>query len=125
MAREVYSFAVTVPAGTSPSSPQKTALTMPPRVVQEVEVRLPPGPRGEVGWALGLAGQPIIPFQKGAWIVGDDERISWPLTGQPTSGAWELYAYNTGSFPHTIYITFLTDIVASSPTILQPLTIAA
>ncbi len=130
MPSEVRSFAVTVPAGTPASAPQVTSLAMPARIVREIRVRIPPGPRGEVGWALGAAGVPVLPWNAGAWIVADDESIDWPLHDQISSGAWELRAYNTGAFAHTLYVQFLLDVVqtgsvsfgASSP--LSPAAIA-
>lgn len=114
MPSEVRSFAVSVPAGTPASAPQITPLAMPARIVREIRVRVPPGPRGEVGWALGAAGVPVLPWNAGAWIVADDESIDWPVAGQIESGAWELRAYNTGAFAHTIYVTFLLDVVAAA-----------
>lgn len=107
MAIEVYDFSVTVPAGTAQATPQVSNLSMPPRVVTDVEIRVPPGPRGLVGLALGAAGVPVIPRLAGQWIVTDDEVIRWPLEGQITSGAWQLRAYNTGSFAHTLHVRFL------------------
>ena len=109
MSYEVREFQVTVPAGTTQAAPQVTALTMPARVIDRVRVRVPPGPRGTVGWALGSGGQPVLPWNAGAWIVADDEHIDWALQGQIDSGAWQLIAYNTGTYAHTLYITFLVD----------------
>ena len=109
MAAEVRSFAVTVPAGTAIATPQVTALTMPARVVRSVRVRVPPGPAGLVGWALGMAGVRILPWGTGQWIVADNEAIEWDLEGQPDSGAWQLHAYNTGVYDHTLFVTFQLD----------------
>lgn len=109
MAREVRSFAVQVPAGTAQATPQVTDLDMPPRIVRSVRVRIPRGPNGLVGWALGAAGVRVLPFGADEWIVADDEVIEWPLDGQIDSGAWQLQAYNTGTFAHTLYLTFLLD----------------
>lgn len=114
MAAEVRNFAVTIPAGTLVSAPATIALTMPPRIVLGVNVRVPPGPRGEVGWALAAAGVAVLPWNAGAWIVTDDESIDWPLSQQIDSGAWQLIAYNTGVFPHTLYVTFMLDLPQSA-----------
>src|SRR5436309_2228241 len=81
---------------------------MPPRIVDEIEVQIPPGPRGEVGFAIGQAGSPIFPYEPGVWIVTDDQTLSWPVEGANTSGAWQIFAYNTGLFNHTLYIRFKT-----------------
>ena len=125
MASEVRSFAVSVPAGTAASSPQVTDLAMPSRVVRSVRVRIPPGPSGLVGWALGAAGVKVLPWGAGEWIIADDEVIEWALDRQITSGAWQLQAYNTGTYAHTLYLVFLLDPVGlgaiDAP--LQPLTI--
>lgn len=114
MAREVRSFQVTIPAGTAKAANFSAAMSMPDREVVELEVRVPPGPRGEMGFAIGAAGVPILPYQAGAFIITDDERINWPLEEQITSGAWQLFGYNTGDFDHTVYVRFLLNVPGQS-----------
>jgi hypothetical protein len=114
MAREVRNFAVSVPAGTAQASPQTTDLTMPARIVRAVRVRVPPGPAGVMGWALAASGVNIIPWASGQWMVMDDEAIEWPLESQIESGAWQLRAYNTGVYAHSLYVTFLVDPLGAS-----------
>ena len=106
MAAEVRNFVVSVPASTAVATPQTTALTMPARIVEHIRVRIPPGPLGQVGWAIAMNGVPVIPTNTGGWIVGDDEVIEWDVRNQPSSGAWQLMAYNTGRNAHTLQITF-------------------
>jgi len=110
MAREVHSFPVTIPAGTVPTAPLVQAMLMPAREVQEVEVLVPPGPRGEVGFRVGSSGTQILPQQLGQWIVTDNEVLHWPLEGLHDSGSWECVAYNTGLFQHTITVRFLVNL---------------
>lgn len=112
MAREVHQFTVIVPAGTLKTAPVIFNLPMPPRTVDELAVRIPPGPRGEVGFAIGASGVVVMPYQVGAFIVGDNETIRWPLENQIDSGAWQLQAYNTGAFNHSLYVVFLCRIPA-------------
>lgn len=123
MAREVRTFAVTIPAGTLKASPLVEDLDMPARLVLGVRVRVPPGPSGLVGWALGAAGVPILPWGPDEWIVADDEVIEWPLAGQIESGAWQLHGYNLGVYDHTVYVTFMLDTpnAAGAGALLQPL----
>jgi hypothetical protein len=109
MASEVRNFAVAVPSETPIATPQVTDLSMPARIVRSVRVRVPPGPAGLVGWALGAAGVRVLPWGADEWIVADDEVLEWPLTGQIESGAWQLHAYNLGIHTHTLYVTFLVD----------------
>lgn len=111
MAAEVREFAVTTPAGTPQVAPLLTSLAFPPREVTRIEVKVPPGPAGVLGFRIGSGGIPIIPTNPGAWVITDNEVIGWNLTGQITSGAWQAISYNTGSLPHTIYVRFLLDLV--------------
>lgn len=115
MAREVHSFDVTVPAGTLKAAPQVTNLGIPPRDVREIEVIIPPGPRGVVGFQLAAAGQQMLPYEPGAFFVSDHEKIAWPVEEQITSGAWQLIAYNTGQYPHTLEVRFLVDLPRPAP----------
>lgn len=111
MAAEVRQFQVTTPANTPIATPLTTSLAMPVREVLHLRVRVPPGPRGNLGWSVGMAGVPVIPVNTGVWIVGDDEVLDWDLDSLPNSGAWQLFSYNLGKLPHTIYLTFSLGIV--------------
>lgn len=124
MARELHAFDVTIPAGTLKGAPQVTNLTFPPREVTDIEVIIPPGPRGTVGFQLGAAGNQILPYEPGSFLVSDNETIHWPVSGQITSGAWQCRAYNTGKYDHTLEFRFLCDLVAdpvpAPPPLLAP-----
>ncbi|HVT14566.1 MAG TPA: hypothetical protein VHQ90_00095 [Thermoanaerobaculia bacterium] len=121
MAREIRRLTATIAAGTTKANPAKIDLSFPARVVREVEVVVPPGPRGEVGFAIGAAGVPVIPMEAGAFIVTNDEVIRWPLEGYWDSGSWTLFAYNTGRYPHTLEVRFLVDLVGATAALSQPL----
>lgn len=126
MGSEVRNFVVSTPAGTAIATPLTTSLAMPAREVEHIRVRIPPGPNGQLGWMLSMAGTPVIPTNAGGWIVGNDEIIDWDLTGQPNSGAWQLQSYNIGGNPHSVYITFtLNPIGARSSLPTSPLAIEA
>jgi hypothetical protein len=123
VAREVQRFAVTVPAGTAKAGALIFNLPMPPRIVDEVEILIPPGPRGEVGFQLASGGAQIIPVTAGAFEVTDNEVIHWPLEGQIDSGAWQMIAYNTGAFNHLLQVRFLVRLVPAAAALagFQPL----
>lgn len=127
MATEVRSFAVLVPAGTLEAAPITAELAMPSRIVTGVRVRVPPGPNGALGFALAMAGEHVVPWGNAAWIVADDEVMDWPLTHAPTSGAWQLIAYNTGYLDHTVYLQFALEPVSSGGglALVQPLNVTA
>jgi hypothetical protein len=109
--REVYRFAVTVPHGTLKTTPLITALSMPERVVRKLTVTVPPGPRGLVGFQMTSGGAQVIPINAGQFLVMDGRTREWDLDDYMTSGAWQLTAYNTGSFDHTLEIVFDVDLV--------------
>lgn len=119
-AAEVRSFAVTIPAGTTPAVPFTADVSFPPRLVVGVHWKVPPGPSGLMGWRLTMSGGNAVIPTGGGWIIADNESATWPLTGQPDSGAWEVTGYNTDIYDHTVYLDFLLDLVAapSAPTTL-------
>lgn len=113
MAQELRTFQVTTPAGTLQAAPQVTPLTVPPRIVREVEFLVPPGPNGVLGFALGAAGQIVVPYNPNSWIVASDETVKFPLDDQIDSGAWQFFSYNIGTYAHTVYIRMLLDLVSA------------
>lgn len=126
-AQEVRQFQVSTPPGTLASAPLITPLTLGVRDVTHVRVRVPPGPRGNLGWALAMAGTQVIPVNVGQWIIGDDETIEWDLAGYPNSGAWQLWTYNTGNWPHLVLLTFSLALVnpAGPPVLAPPLVVTS
>lgn len=108
MVELVYPFDITVAKGGTKLAPQTFNLTIPPRIVEAVEVWMPAGSNGEVHWALGMAGTPILPENAYAFIQGNNEVIHWPLDNMPSSGAWQLFAYNTGNYSHLLHVRILT-----------------
>lgn len=120
MAQEIREFAVTVPAGTPLSAPVTVPIRFPERIVRAVSYRVPPGPSGRMGWALTSAGTPVIPIQPGAYIVTDNQADTWQLEGYLDSGNWAVTAYNTGVYPHTVYLTFQLDLTGTTAPPLPP-----
>ena len=110
MAQEVQTFACTIPAGTAKATPTEILMSLPLRIVNSVQFRVPPGPQGLVGFALAVAHQPIIPYGNGQWIIANDELTTWDLRDYPQSGAWSLFGYNTGIYDHTIQVRFLLNL---------------
>ena len=104
MPGRLYTFQCTIPAGTPVSSPATFSLAIPSGSSVSVAVRIPPGPRGEVGWQLYYGGSLAFPYQAGTWLVADDADVTINPPDDMTSGAWRLRAYNTGVYPHTLYI---------------------
>lgn len=119
MARELQTFNVVVPAGTPQAAPVHLPTVFPVRVVRRITWRLPPGCSGLVGFYVSMGKVPVMPQPPGTWIVGDGESGAWDLEDQPDSGAWEVTAYNTGSFSHQIRIDYHVDLFEPVPQLLQ------
>jgi hypothetical protein len=116
MAWQVIQQAVTIPAGTLESAPQTTDLNIGVWTVEAIRWRVPPGPNGNVGWNLSMAGTTVIPAAGQNWIIANDESDTWELENLIDSGAWQFVGYNTGTNDHTVYVAFLvTPIGIASP----------
>lgn len=109
---EIYEFDCTIPLNTAKASPVTVALTMPARTVDRIRIKVPPGPNGSIGFALGSSGQNIIPKGQGTFIVTSDEVLDWDMTGMIETGAWQFYGFNTGIYDHTVYVRFAVSLLA-------------
>lgn len=110
MARELRSFTAVLATGSTPAAPVTTDMSFPARIVRRVDVFVPNGPNGEVGFALANSGQQIIPFNRGEFVVTNDEKLSWDLTDYIDSGSWQFIGYNTGFYAHRIQVRFHLDL---------------
>ena len=115
MAERVEIFAPTIAAGTAIATPATFALTMNECVVRRLEVVVPPGPSGLVGIRFAHSSQVMIPFRGNAWIVTDNERLEWDLSGYPTGDKWTMLGYNTGIYSHQLQVRFFVDEIPSRP----------
>lgn len=113
MADRIQPFAVTVPPATLKAFPLVTNLFFQDGVVTRIITTVPPGPSGLVGFNYLHLGGPVIPVFGGGFFVADGRVIDWTVTGMPTSSGWQIQAYNTDIYPHTIYIEFLVDEIVS------------
>jgi hypothetical protein len=120
MAQRVEAPAVTIAAGVAASAPATTDLTWQPGRVVRIEVRVPPGPSGLVGFAIGHSEQVVIPRTPDQWIITDDESLDWGVAEYPTGAKWFVRAYNTDIYPHTLYFRFHLDEISGSERILIP-----
>ena len=106
MAERIELFDVTIPAGTAIATPQTTALTFDPGIVERIEIVVPPGPSGLVGFQIRHSGETVIPHDASRWIIADNEPINWPVQSFPEGSAWALRAYNLDVYNHTLYFRF-------------------
>lgn len=113
MATRIEPFEVSIPPFTLIGSFQRTDLTFQDGRVDRVEILIPPGPSGLVGFRLAHSGQSVIPYTGERWFVADNVHLDWPLENFPTGGAWELWAYNVDIYAHTLRVWFHVSEVAT------------
>jgi len=106
MATSVIALSGTIPAGTPVNAPVTVGLPVGTNLIDTIRWRVPPGPRGHLGWFLSMGGVQVLPQVAGEYIIADDEYDEWSIQNLPDSGAWQLTGYNTGSNDHTVYFQF-------------------
>ncbi len=104
MATQCYQFQATVTPSNNQTSPLTVPLSIPVMHVDEIEVEVPPGPLGEVGFHLNVSGVQCIPYKEGDFIVANNETLRWSFDNLPESGSWSITLYNNGAYDHTLYI---------------------
>ena len=106
MAVELYQFTATVPANTPATALYVYPMPLGLWDIESIDLEVPPGPAGLMGFYLALSGQQWLPHSPGQFIVWDDTKDSWSLNDQPTSYGWEVHAYNLDSYSHAIVVRF-------------------
>jgi hypothetical protein len=109
MATRIETPALVVPAGTPVAAPVSLALYAQRAELQEIEIMVPPGPSGLVGFSFWHSSEQVIPAIRGTWIITDSETIRWPLAGYSVEPDWQIRAYNLDAYPHTLYVRVLLD----------------
>lgn len=102
----IQSYTVTVPANTLASAPQSTPIAFSPGTVTQIDIKVPPGPSGNLAVNVNSGGNNYIPVNSNAFLFPDDDYLVFRLTNAPNSGNWTVVAYNTDVWDHSLYITF-------------------
>lgn len=111
MAVEIYAFDIVIPPATPRNAPVTFDLSMPARTIQSVEIVVPPGAAGNVGFRFASGGITMIPTNREGFIIPTPPLVTWPLEDQITSGAWQVIAYNTGGYSHFLQVRFLAGLL--------------
>lgn len=106
MAQRVIPLTCTIPAGTPISAPAHFPFVFAAANVERIDVRVPPGPSGTVGFNINHGGGGFIPEGAGNWIIADNQYLQWPLDDAPNNGNWDIVGYNLDVLDHTIYVFF-------------------
>ena len=106
MAERILPFTVQTGVHITPQNPQFTNLKFASADVVQVDVMVPPGPSGFLGFYIGNGGGQVIPEGENIWITPDDVYLTFTMEGLPNNGNWQLVSYNLGNYTHTIYLYF-------------------
>lgn len=109
MANEIRQNTLIIPAGTPISAPVSMDVSFPPRDVSGLQIFVPPGGNGALGFQIQNSGLPVIPYDSDEWIIANNEVITWPMTDYVNSGSWQVAGYNLGTNDHAIYFRWLLD----------------
>lgn len=113
MAAEIHQFTAVIPAGTPASALAVVKMPLTSFDIEQIDIEVPPGPAGLMGFYLALSGQQWVPFETGQFLVWDNRIASWKLNNQPTSYGWEVHGYNTGVNAHKVVVRFHVNIPPS------------
>lgn len=106
MADRLEWFAITVPAGTAIATPVTIHTKFNQGNVIEVDIKVPPGPSGNVGFAIFAGGSQYIPRTNNTFVIPDNDYMIWPVANAINSGSWSVKAYNTDLYDHLLQVAF-------------------
>jgi hypothetical protein len=106
VAYRVLPFQVTIPPGTPVAAPFSQAIDLNNWEIESVDLEVPSGPNGLMGFQVTNNGVAWIPYGDQEWIVWNDHSENYPLQDQPTGQGWGVVGYNLGTNPHTVTLRF-------------------
>lgn len=122
MAEEIRHFVVTTAAGSGSMTVTSHPIAFPPRIVRQIDWRVPSGPMGTMGFLLAMGSVPVLPvYGQAVYVIADGEHGTWTPSDYPDSGDWHAWVYNAGANPHTVNLTFHLDIPSRSVVPAAPL----
>jgi hypothetical protein len=121
MATEIRQFTVTVTPANPYSNPLTVDLPLGLRNVNTIEIKVPSGPQGTVGFHLNISGTQVIPYEAGNYIIADNDLLSWDLKDLPQTGAWSVTLYDDGTYDHTLYFRFLLSPIIQKENDIEPI----
>lgn len=123
MAYRVLQFSVTIPAETPQTAPVTIGLPMDNWDIEQIDLEVPPGPSGLMGFYVSNNGVQWIPQTAGSFLVWDNTKQSWPLSDQPNASGWAITGYNTGVYPHNVIVRMhVNPTSAETPTVTPTVT---
>lgn len=105
-ATRVRVFDITIPAGTAKATPLVTLTQFPQSIVERIEWLFPAGCQGVVGIQIGARSVPVLPDNPAQFFTRSGDSSGYDVADMHDTGDWSVIGYNTGSFPHTVHVTF-------------------
>lgn len=102
MAYRVFQFSSTIPAGTPTGAPVTVPISLDNWELESLDLEVPPGPAGLMGFYVANNGVPWIPNETGDFLVWDDVIQSWAFEDQPNASGWAIAGYNLGNYDHVV-----------------------
>lgn len=99
-------FQVSLAAGITPTAPLVTTCQLVPCIVDSVSWLFPDGCNGLVGIQVGTRNVPLIPYDRGQFIVNSGNSSGVDVADMLDSGDWSVIGYNQGASTHVISVTF-------------------
>lgn len=106
MAERVLQHTATIPAGTAADNPYTSDCGFTDWDVERIDLEVPPGPAGVMGFYLANNDLPWVPRSAGEWLVWDDQKLTVYPTGYPVGTGWQIIGYNTGAYDHAVICRF-------------------
>jgi hypothetical protein len=100
----LYYLTVETPANTPLASPLSTPWPLEDNEFVYVDIMVPPGPSGLMGFRIMWASQQVVPWGNDSWLITDNEKIHVDCNFAMTITGLVIESYNTDIFPHTIYL---------------------
>lgn len=104
MALRVFQFACKIPAATPQAAPVTVPIAIDNWQLQLIDLEVPAGASGLMGFYVANNGVQWIPATPGAYLVWDNVQQSWYMEDQPNASGWSVVGYNTGYYDHTVTI---------------------
>ena len=127
MAQRVLPFVCAIPAGTPVADPVTIPIDLDGWELLQLDLEVPPGASGLMGFQVYNNGVAWIPYGSGEWFVWDNVRESYPLQDQPNASGWAIVGYNLGSWPHTVtvraHVNVLPPPAATTPTVVPTIVV--
>lgn len=117
MATRFYFVSVAVPAGTPQTAPVVQPVLLEDNQLDQVQVIIPDGHDGTTGLQVQWNGTTIVPYNTGAYLVGNNEEPVFPYGSEVTESGLQIAAFNTDVYEHSFFLRFQISDLTATPAV--------